>query len=76
MAKVIVVGSAIEREHVAVVEEHAKLQREPMEQSKHGDSSLTLDNVVPLKSQTLPRQRSPKEVKEHVSEGLQIISPS
>jgi len=60
--KVIVVGFVFERERAAVVEEHAKLQREPLEQGKCGDSSFTFNNLIPLKPQALPWQKAPKEV--------------
>jgi hypothetical protein len=60
--KVIVVGFAIERERATVVEERAKLQREPLEQGKCGDSSFTFNNVIPIEPQALPRQKAPKKV--------------
>jgi len=63
MAKVIVVGFAIEREQAAVLKEHAKLQWELTVQVKGSDSSFTFENLLPLRPQALPWQKSPKEVK-------------
>ena len=63
MAKVIVVGFAIERERAAVLKEHAKLRWELTVQVKGSDSLFTFENLLPLRPQALPRQKSPKEVK-------------
>jgi len=63
MAKVIIVGFAIERERAAVLKEHVKLWWELMVQVKGSDSSFTFKNLLPLRPQALPWQKSPKEVK-------------
>ena len=63
VAKVIVVGLFFERERAGVLEEHAKLWWEPMEQGKRGDSLFRLENVLSLNARALPWQKAPNEVK-------------
>ena len=53
VAKVIVVRLFFEREQAGVLEEHAKLWREPMEQGKRGDSLFRLKNVLSLNTQAV-----------------------
>ena len=48
MAKVIVVGFAIERERAAVLKEYAKLWQEPTVQVKGSDSSFTFKKLLLL----------------------------
>jgi len=63
MAKVIVVGFAIEREQAAVLKEYAKLWQEPTVQVKGSDSSFTFKKLLLLGPRALPQQKAPKEVK-------------
>ena len=62
MAKVIIVGFAIERERATVLKEHAKLQWELTVQVKGSDSLFTFGNLLPLGTQALPQQKALKEV--------------
>jgi len=63
MAKVIVVGFAIEREQVAVLKEHVKGWQESMVQVKGSDSLFTFEKLLLLGPQALLWQKAPKEVK-------------